>query len=190
MKFKIMKSYFKTRLLYQYFDVRYCLIVGLILSPLLLSSQNDTICDFDLIHQQRIDQHRQYRRNVDEIDSVLYELAITKLNRPEKKGESNDADFAINDSGLQRLSTGNPSASSRLKLYPNPVQDLLIIEGGQFATAQIEFLTFDGKILSSLELEAESNNRLTTRVPDLTPGLYYIRIYSKSGVSHHAIIKS
>ena len=68
-------------------------------------------------------------------------------------------------------------ASSRVKIYPNPVSDLITIEGLMGRELTLELLNIQGQILRSRH--SIHKDLITLPVADLSAGEYLIRIRSE-----------
>ena len=90
-------------------------------------------------------------------------------------------DYTIN---VGTLAVSNANKSS-VKLYPNPVVDLLNIEAEtKVSTVQVFDLT--GKVVSSFEMNAVKNQ---VNMSTLTPGFYVVTIQTETGVQSVKIVK-
>jgi len=58
----------------------------------------------------------------------------------------------------------------------------------QFRQIIIEFISPDGKVLYNKKVSGYGNFKESLNVSDYTPGLYYLRIHSKTGVYTRKVI--
>ena len=120
-------------------------------------------------------------------------------------GDFVDADFystdgtitvqVLNDSGVQNgdvtlafacvsLSNSDEILENSLKLYPNPVINILTIESNSVAISKVEIYSILGKKIK----EINSNFSFIT-TDNLSSGIYFIRIYSENGFTIRKISK-
>jgi hypothetical protein len=81
--------------------------------------------------------------------------------------------------------TGIESINGALRIYPNPVKDVLYIEHGQAKTDRLEIFDITGKTLVREEDYAEQS----LRVSNLKAGVYILRVTVNGETSVHKIIK-
>jgi hypothetical protein len=78
--------------------------------------------------------------------------------------------------------------AGKLRLYPNPVNDELIIEyAGDHDGLTIEILDLQGRVLQSHNMDF---SKIKLNVTRLEPGIYFSRIHAKSRVFVKKFIKS
>ncbi|MBK9590087.1 MAG: T9SS type A sorting domain-containing protein [Crocinitomicaceae bacterium] len=70
----------------------------------------------------------------------------------------------------------NQSEQAQIKVYPNPVQEIIYFEG--FGDEEVQLFDATGKLIFILEPK-ESNG--SVNVSSLQPGVYYYRSKSVSG---------
>ena len=120
-------------------------------------------------------------------------------------GDFVDADFystdgtitvqVLNDSGVEygdvtlvfacvSLSNTDEILENSLKLYPNPVINILTIESNSLAISKVEIYSILGKKIK----EINSNFSFIT-TDNLSSGIYFIRIYSENGFTIRKILK-
>ena len=120
-------------------------------------------------------------------------------------GDFVDADFystdgtitvqVLNDSGVEygdvtlvfacvSLSNTEEILENSLKLYPNPVINILTIESNSVAISKVEIYSILGKKIK----EINSNFSFIT-TDNLSSGIYFIRIYSENGFTIRKILK-
>jgi len=82
------------------------------------------------------------------------------------------------------LSVDDERLNQSVKLYPNPVENILSIKSETIQVSKVEFYSVIGKKIK----EIKSNfNSITTN--DLPNGIYIIKIFSKKGSIIKKIIK-
>lgn len=83
-------------------------------------------------------------------------------------------------------STFEPLSSSLVNVYPNPVQDQLLIESN-LQVETIKLVNAVGQLLTIPTPEASGNNTIT--IPDAVPdGIYILQLYCKEGIVNKRII--
>lgn len=101
----------------------------------------------------------------------------------------------LNDSGVEygdvtlvfacvSLSNTEEILENSLKLYPNPVMNILTIESNSVAISKVEIYSILGKKIK----EINSNFSFIT-TDNLSSGIYFIRIYSENGFTIRKILK-
>jgi hypothetical protein len=83
-----------------------------------------------------------------------------------------------------QLSVDDETLENSLKLYPNPVTNILTIESNSVAISKVEIYSILGKKIK----EINSNFSFIT-TDNLSSGIYFIRIYSENGLSIRKISK-
>ena len=84
--------------------------------------------------------------------------------------KNDDAGLAANASNEDDLQAGN----NQIKLYPNPVKDILTIEGLNANTkTHISIVDVQGNTIIKT---VSGNSSCTVKVKQLTPGTYYVKI--------------
>lgn len=79
------------------------------------------------------------------------------------------------------------SESSGLKVYPNPVKDVLQIEGlSKYAVSMIEITDVTGKMILKKETEINSNGLINLDIRHLPQGIYFIHSFPENGVKQTA----
>lgn len=79
------------------------------------------------------------------------------------------------------LHTCNPLADNQINIYPNPVQDLAIVQLPENAEVeQVQIINSMGEILAQLQ-PTKVGNKISLDTHNLTPGLYYMKIQFSSG---------
>ena len=74
-------------------------------------------------------------------------------------------------------------AVNNLKLYPNPVKDVLNIEFNTIQTdvINIQIMTYTGQIISNVNINSYAgNNTVSISTTDLNSGIYFVRINDKT----------
>lgn len=89
------------------------------------------------------------------------------------------SDFAIDFTGNNVI-----DLSSNLKIYPNPVGEILFIETDENAT--IEIINMQGQIIETLILTDKSNS---VDISGLSHGVYSLRIKTENGTTVSKLIK-
>jgi len=80
--------------------------------------------------------------------------------------------------GINEIETLN-----NLKLYPNPVKDVLNIEFNTIETnvINIQIMTYTGQIISNVNINSYAgNNTVSISTADLNSGIYFVRINNKT----------
>ncbi len=78
------------------------------------------------------------------------------------------------------------SFTRKLKLYPNPAQDILNIDGGGIKIIKMEIYAADGRITKSVQDWNASTASLSLQ--GLHDGLYFIRIYHEDGLVNDSFV--
>jgi hypothetical protein len=92
-----------------------------------------------------------------------------------------DIDPTFYDTGICTLSI-NDIKAAEVALFPNPVTDFLNIQGIQ--PQKIELYNLQGKKIKSISADLE---RIDMR--ELSPGMYFVKLYGKEGIRMEKIIK-
>jgi hypothetical protein len=87
---------------------------------------------------------------------------------------------------LQPLSNNDVLLSNKLKIYPNPVSDILNVENAENFN-QVYLISIDGKILSHSEI---NNGKAAIEVSGLISGMYYLHFRSIDKTMVRKIIKT
>ncbi len=89
------------------------------------------------------------------------------------------------------LVTGFGDAVKTIRVYPNPVSDVLSIQFVGHDNVKVHFIDEKGAILTPVHLESEGNVQVgELDVHSFSKGLYFIRIFSESkSITHKVIIK-
>jgi hypothetical protein len=77
--------------------------------------------------------------------------------------------------------------SINLKLYPNPVADVLTISSPNTEILSIQLYTIEGKIIGSFEREQHAYNEID--LTNLDAGIYLLKLYLNGGQETKRIIK-
>jgi Leucine-rich repeat (LRR) protein len=72
-----------------------------------------------------------------------------------------------------------------LKIYPNPVSNILFIQLGENKSTEMNILSLSGKVVKSIA----NNNVKSIDVSDLVQGIYILKVVTDKGVSTTRIIK-
>lgn len=83
------------------------------------------------------------------------------------------------------LGTTQPELSNAIRLYPNPTEDLLIVDVKDYDVKQLKLYSVQGQELDSMILP--ENN--TLNVSHLSKGVYIMKIFTNQGTSVHKFIK-
>jgi photosystem II stability/assembly factor-like uncharacterized protein len=111
--------------------------------------------------------------------ATVTELALDIPNQKLIAGTFSRSMFSYDVSWLDDIidpSAINQNDQASVKVYPNPVQEIIYFEG--FADEEVEVLDAAGKLIFILEL-TESNGSINVNA--LQPGVYYYRSKSVSG---------
>ena len=76
------------------------------------------------------------------------------------------------DPSFARTANAEHVKASAIKVYPNPVKDILTVEGLK-ANTTISIINVDGKVLS---VNKTTSNLFTHNIKQLSPGTYFVRI--------------
>ncbi|TAE50111.1 MAG: T9SS C-terminal target domain-containing protein, partial [Cytophagales bacterium] len=77
------------------------------------------------------------------------------------------------------------SQKLQVKIYPNPAQDYVVIEGDEsLDKAKVVLLSIEGQIIK----ETDFSKAVTLQLNELPKGLYILKIIGKMQISHHKII--
>jgi len=71
---------------------------------------------------------------------------------------------------------------SQLKIYPNPANDFIVLESTGESILCVEMFDISGRLVKKTTVNTE---QYTLQVPDLNPGIYFIRISS----SRHIVVR-
>ena len=83
-----------------------------------------------------------------------------------------------------QLSVNDKILGESLKLYPNPVNDILTIESKNVTVSKVEIYSILGKKIKDIHSRFK-----TIRTDNLSNGLYLIKIYSEKGMVMKKIYK-
>ena len=84
------------------------------------------------------------------------------------------------------LNSSQNESESLLKIYPNPANQIININGNQIIE-KVEIFDIHGKLIKNFSL-LNSENR-SINISSLVTGIYILRIHSKNHFSNHKIIK-
>ncbi len=98
-------------------------------------------------------------------------------------GTDLSAEIMITISG-QYVGVSN-SVSKTIKMYPNPVEDILYIENAADASS-IDIFDMSGKLMMSV---SNLNNNMSVDVSGLSNGIYVVRTYQEEGVQTFKLVK-
>lgn len=77
------------------------------------------------------------------------------------------------------------SQKLQVKIYPNPAQDYVVIEGDEsLDKAKVVLLSIEGQIIK----ETDFSKAVTLQLNELPKGLYILKIIGKMQISHHKIM--
>jgi hypothetical protein len=87
--------------------------------------------------------------------------------------------------GVEEVSSPNTNV---IKLYPNPVNDILSISTSHVSISNVEVVDINGRIVKSVS----SNNSFDSKinVSDLSAGVYIINIYSENNKTTKKFVKN
>ena len=88
--------------------------------------------------------------------------------------------FSSNCSNFTGL---NKTIGTEVKIYPNPVQNELFIEGGK---GQIEIIDFSGKVVKNIT----NSNTKSINISDLYEGIYILKLTTENGIYTDRLIKN
>ena len=74
-----------------------------------------------------------------------------------------------------------------VKVYPNPVKDILFIEDGNSSVLKVEIYNMQGQLITS-KVKVESNN-LEINFQNYNDGIYLVKLISNEGINYKRIIK-
>lgn len=90
----------------------------------------------------------------------------------------NVSEIACDNSSFARsrysVSSIDSQAALNFKMYPNPVSNILNLEGTSNGAVQIQIFSADGKLV--YEIDKTSFNKMDLELPALTSGLYTVRL--------------
>lgn len=86
-----------------------------------------------------------------------------------------------------QLSTSNFEMANNIKMYPNPINNLVTVEVKNLTNAILQVVDISGKILINQSLNTSSN---TVNVSQLPTGLYFFKVSSNEGEATSKIIKN
>lgn len=87
--------------------------------------------------------------------------------------------------GIEEVSS--PSANV-IKLYPNPVNDVLLINASNISISNVEVVDINGRLVKSLSVGNSSDAKIN--VSDLSAGVYMINIYSENSKTTKKFVKN
>jgi len=79
-------------------------------------------------------------------------------------------------------------APASIRLYPNPVQDVLKIESGEMKMDKVEICDLSGRIVETNYISQPGT--ATINVSALPAGVYFVRMYTEKGIMTKKIIKT
>ena len=91
---------------------------------------------------------------------------------------------SLTDGESQLLKIGQDKMKSTyteiIRLYPNPVRDILYIESDNENSGRIEILNQEGRLLKVIDTSKQnhSNSTLSIDLIDISPGMYFVKQYS------------
>ena len=74
-----------------------------------------------------------------------------------------------------------------VKVYPNPVKDILFIEDGNSSVLKVEIYNMQGQLITS-KAKVDSNN-LEINFQNYNDGIYLVKLISNEGINYKRIIK-
>ena len=85
-------------------------------------------------------------------------------------------------------STFNPSMGEKLKVYPNPTNGIVSVElPSSFVGNTIEITNSLGQVLEARTIEVEF---MSFDLKDVTNGIYFVKVYTESGMVTKKVIKN
>ena len=127
--------------------------------------------------------------------SKLFTITVTDVNEDDDgDGVNDDVDncpntptgVVVNSDGCSdvQLSVDDEILDNSLKLYPNPVTNLLTIESKNVTISKVEIYSILGEKIKEIHSDFK-----TIRTDNLPNGIYIIRIYSEKGMVMKKTIK-
>jgi Secretion system C-terminal sorting domain len=98
-----------------------------------------------------------------------------------------DNDSYFNYSNVISLNTGGGKTKGSMKTYPNPVNDVLMVEAVVYETAQLEIVDAVGRVVFKKNVES-GNYQISTE--NLVKGIYILRLTNNNDISIQKIIKN
>ncbi|MCC6411970.1 MAG: T9SS type A sorting domain-containing protein [Saprospiraceae bacterium] len=84
-------------------------------------------------------------------------------------------------------SIGNlPTGKNNFNVYPNPVENLLTVDGGEQPITKLNLYDSNGSMIRSISC---SNPLETMDMASLPAGNYYVTVYGKTGTSAYKVVK-
>lgn len=114
-----------------------------------------------------------------DVASIRFAFASSDTN---SFGIKTPAYIAIDNVSTQTVGGLKPQLASEYKMYPNPVQDVLTINGGQ---GEIRITNAFGQVI----LERAHNQVTQIDVRDFASGVYFVRLIDDSGIRTKQLIK-
>lgn len=107
-------------------------------------------------------------------DQICVDMTSSYMCPNPKSAKSNCIKVSIESTGIAHTWTGNEP-----KIYPNPVKDILVIEGVEKGTI-IQLKDVTGRIIIDQTSTTETTNLNTA---NLVPGSYMLLLYTQNGNS-------
>lgn len=89
-----------------------------------------------------------------------------------------------------QLTTGifsSTSAVNGLSIYPNPTNNILIVEVEDYTSSILEINTLEGKMFKRIPL---LNNKTIVDLTFLNSGIYLFKIHNNNGITNHKVVKN
>ncbi len=94
--------------------------------------------------------------------------------------------FTLNDGEITNIESN--AINSTIKIYPNPVKDILNIE--TTAACEIRLYSLTGQSIKNTTASSSGKHQTQLNLSDVTPGVYILEISNNSEKSHTKIIKN
>ena len=99
------------------------------------------------------------------------------------------AGFAEVQFNIDRATATNEQEyqNSKLKIYPNPANDIIKVELDQMPLSILEFRTITGKLIKRVNCAQKTNDYFD--ISFLMPGVYILNAYSRNEILSHRLVK-
>ncbi len=116
------------------------------------------------------------------VPGLFYTVKLTITN---DCGDVSVKSYRLNEIGMEDLEW-----SSHVKIYPNPVDDLVYVEwdAKSMNARELAIVGMDGKVLLRKDMKAEHEDVVSLDLSDLVPGVYTLKILTADGLITNQII--